>query len=391
MDDYDLLKEGSPEGGSRWADQVEELSPTLNALSAEMARTYLKASVDKPAGGNYFLDVSGLPGVASEDNLGWFFGEKGVDVIRIDITMKNGSNTGMALLEVADEDSYYAALKLDKSTFKGRPLKIQASSKKAAPSKKSDKDKGKKGDGKGDGKKSKGGGASSGGGGGSGGGFELRRAEEIPQRVTASSKGKKGKEEKGKGEGKGKGRKEEGKGKATEKVVDGITFSEGPAARPRLVLLPRSKPKEDETQPSEKPAVYENETPAPKPKTDPFGGAKPREDKIDPFGGAKPREDKPSRDSDRFAELKKDETKPSKSEEKKEEWEPKKESPRSSPAASPASSTWSRGSSKSRGKGKAAPKKEEYVWRVAGSEPAAERETKEEYSSSRGRGRGKRK
>merc|ERR1719399_6062 len=78
----------------------------------------------------YFLDVSGLSGQVSEDQLGWFFGDKKVDVTRIEILRtKGGQSTGMACMEVGDEWSYKTALGLSNSKFKDRTLKVTTSSK----------------------------------------------------------------------------------------------------------------------------------------------------------------------------------------------------------------------------------------------------------------------
>merc|ERR1719379_3058382 len=118
------------------------------------------ANTNTRGDGSYFLDLSGLSGAASEDALAWFFSDKGVAVENIEISMKGEQSTGMALLEVADERSYENALKLDRSAFKGRQLRIMASNKTKTPVKAKPttdaKGKGKgdgKSDGKGDGKK----------------------------------------------------------------------------------------------------------------------------------------------------------------------------------------------------------------------------------------------
>merc|ERR1719281_304127 len=134
----------SPAGGGggpmRWADHTEEHSPTLNALTEEAAR--MRAAMGKKqknnldnfaldgGAGPYFLDVSGLSGQVSEDQLGWYFSDKKVDVTRIEILRtKGGQSTGMACMEVGDEWSYKTALGLSNSKFKDRTLKVTASSK----------------------------------------------------------------------------------------------------------------------------------------------------------------------------------------------------------------------------------------------------------------------
>lgn len=407
--EYDLLNESSPEGG-RWADQAEENSPTLAVMAEEIQRLRAggSANTNNRGDGSYFLDLSGLPGTASEDALAWFFSDKKVAVENIEISMKGEQSTGMALLEVADERSYEIALKLDKSAFKGRQLRIMASNKTKAPVKPKPitdaKGKG-KGEGKGDGKK------------GTATPERSSKKGKDEPKGKADEKGKAGKKDDGK---KGKG-KDDGKGKGAKgEKKDASNGQPAPAERKKIQLLPRSVPVENDD------AGGPKSEPVPvKPKVDPFGGAKPRDENMfvkgEDANNSKetktPKEAetnaKPAKPTAVWSEkvVKTPEPKEKKDKEKDQtdvsrtlfaEYDGKAPdvspsaqtgnfvSARSSPTGSATSATdWSRGGGKRGGKGGKPVKKEEYVWRVAGLDTSTEPKQEADAAGSRARGRGK--
>jgi len=400
-DKYDLLNESSPEGG-RWADQAEENSPTLNIMAEEIQRMRSNFSENTRGGESFFLDLSGLPSAASEDALAWFFSDKGVTVESIEISMKGDQSTGMALLEVANARSYDNALKLDKSTFKGRPMRIMASNKTklSAKSKQPVVDKkGKgKGDSKGDGKK------------GSATFESSKRGKDEPKGKSDGKAGKKddGKKGKGKDDGKGKA------GKGDKKEAN--NGPPAPAERKKIALLPRTRPVENEPPPG---GPRSEPVPVVKPKVDPFGGAKPRDEKVDPFGGAKPRDEvakdevvavtpvKPARTPVVWSAKTPDAESSvrrmiQESDSRAPEMSPSALTDRghylsakSSPSGSPTSVTepaasWTKGSGSRGGKGGSKPVKE-LVWRVAGaSDTSAEaKDNSSDAAGSKARGRGK--
>lgn len=419
---------GSPggEAPTRWADHAEEHSPTLAALSAEVVRIRGQSAKQKnledfqlDAGGPYVLDISGLPGGVTEDALAWFFSDKKIDVTRVEIQRtKQGQSTGMASIEVGDEWSYRTALGCSGSSFKQRTLKVSAASKNkvqqfTAP--------------RGRGGSSAGGGSSSGYGNGyweapskgkgrggkatsawdgGGKGGKGRPTYEPPSRAEPKGKkSEKGKGAKEKEEPKGKGKKveepkkkeikkeepkppkkEEGNGgkgaepakpapvSGADKLLSQKNGS-APAERPKLTLLPRSRPMD-----------------APPPdsmrlKSDIFGGAKPRDETlftkdVIPANPATP----PTQEVGGLY-------RPSEPKDDKLD-SPRESRPNASPAASPTSnSSWGRSTSggKRGGKGgKPAKKEEQFVWRVAGSDPSADAKDDGDVPSpsSRGRGRG---
>jgi hypothetical protein len=410
------LVPGSPAGGMRWADHTEEHSPTLNALTEEAAKMRAAMgkkqgrgklddfSLDAPTGPPYFLDLSGLSGGVTEDQLGWFFGDKKVDVTRIEILRtKGGQSTGMACMEVGDEWSYKTALGLSNSKFKDRTLKVTASSKGKAQfssrggargGSSSKYDDGKYGNGSWDS-----GAASSGKGKGRAGRFGAPAWDGGGKggkgSYESAGSGKKGKDAKGKGakeeppaKGKG-GKKEEPKKKKEEpkpvkkeepkavkkeepKVVEekDTRFAKAsgdiPKERPKLTLLPRTRPMDAPPPESMKP-------------------------KFDPFGGAKPRDETQfTKDvgEQRVADTPAPAPSPPAGEKAEERGKGPDSSPKGTPPQSSPSSTASfrGGGGKRGGKGKS-PKSGEYVWRVAGTESSADAK-EEDTPGQRGRGRG---
>lgn len=373
----EALFPGSPlHAGSvtNWADASDEFSPTLGALSFDVrkARGGLVPvdafTLDEPS---LTVQVTGLPQMCTEDELGWFFGEQRLDVVGIELGRGSGISS-KAELTFADKSSYEAALKLSGTAYKARKLTIVpykttstgssvTDAIMAAYSKR-------------------------------GGGMAGPPPAPAPARGKARGKGGKAEEppkgkDKGKGKGKeekgkGKDKKEEGKGKKKEKekekpkeppkpakldkVEDPAQWRPVPNERPKLKLAPRTKPLEE---------VGTQIT------TVGLGAAAPA--KVDPFGGAKPITTTPT-------------SAPVRTMSAPEPDKPREEEKRDPP--SPVSTPGGRGQDQSpdwrsaRGKAskKGKKKETEMVWRVADPQgsPTGASQT-EETPSSRGRGRGK--
>merc|ERR1719482_360816 len=324
----------------------------------------------------YFLDLSGLTNTVTEDQLGWWFSDKKVDVTRIEILRtKGGQSTGMACMEVGDEWSYKTALGLSNSKFKDRTLKVTASSKGKAQFTS-------RGGGRGGSSSAKyedgkyGNGSWESGGSGKGKGRAGRFGVPAWDGGGKGGKGssyepaagsKKGKDAKGKGakeeppaKGKG-GKKEEPKKKkeepkpvkkeepkpvkkeepkVEEKDSRALPTANGPIPkeRPKLNLLPRTRPMD---------------APPPesmKPKFDPFGGAKPRDETAAQQGAFKETGEKRVADSPAPAPL----SSPAPEEKPEGPGKGPDSSPKSTPPMGSPSSTasWRGGGGKRGGKGK---------------------------------------